>query len=74
MSLKVQTSKGNYLTMLSVRIEHVEFFDEASTSSRLPPGKMSTGSIDLPFSRSVQQCETRTIVLLRTGQLHDAER
>ncbi|KAF8448043.1 hypothetical protein L210DRAFT_3441767 [Boletus edulis BED1] len=30
MSLKVQTSKGNYLMTLSVRIEQVEFSDEAS--------------------------------------------
>ena len=30
MSLKVQTSKGNYLTSLSVRTEQVEFSDEAS--------------------------------------------
>ena len=29
-SLKVQTSKGNYLTSLSVRTEQVEFSDEAS--------------------------------------------
>jgi len=30
MSLKVQTSKGNYLTSLNVRTEQVEFSDEAS--------------------------------------------
>ncbi|KAF8136967.1 hypothetical protein EV363DRAFT_1156178 [Boletus edulis] len=54
MSLKVQTSKSNYLTTLSVRIEQVEFSDEASWDDRSP------------FSRSVQQCETRTVVLLRT--------